>query len=63
MGRHVAVIRIRQHYPFWGPLAERFELIAFDFRNHGSNPPAASGKDGHTYAQMALDLDAQGIRD
>ena len=45
------------YYPFWGPLADRFELIAFDFRNHGRNPPAASGKDGHTYAQMTLDLE------
>jgi pimeloyl-ACP methyl ester carboxylesterase len=45
------------YYPFWGPLAERFELIVFDFRNHGCNPPAASGKDGHTYAQMTLDLE------
>lgn len=45
------------YYPFWGPLAGRFELIVFDARNHGWNPPAASGRDGHTYAQMALDLE------
>ena len=45
------------YYPFWGPLAERFELMVFDARNHGGNPPAASGRDGHTYAQMALDLE------
>ena len=45
------------YYPFWGPLAERFEVIAFDFRNHGPNPRATSGKDGHTYAQMTLDLE------
>lgn len=45
------------YYPFWGSLAERFELIVFDVRNHGWNPPAASGKDGHTYAQMTLDLE------
>ncbi|HEX5816062.1 MAG TPA: alpha/beta hydrolase [Methylomirabilota bacterium] len=45
------------YYPFWGPLGERFEVVAFDFRNHGQNPPAASGRDGHTYAQMTLDLD------
>jgi pimeloyl-ACP methyl ester carboxylesterase len=44
------------YYPFWGELRERFELIVFDARNHGRNPPAASGRDGHTYAQMALDL-------
>jgi pimeloyl-ACP methyl ester carboxylesterase len=45
------------YYPFWGELRERFELIVFDTRNHGQNPPAASGRDGHTYAQMALDLE------
>jgi pimeloyl-ACP methyl ester carboxylesterase len=45
------------YYPFWGPLTERFEIIAFDFRNHGQNPLAASGRDGHTYAQMTLDLE------
>ncbi len=44
------------YFPFWGPLAERFEVIAFDTRNHGANPRASSGRDGHTYAQMALDL-------
>jgi pimeloyl-ACP methyl ester carboxylesterase len=46
------------YYPFWGPLAERFEVIAFDVRNHGANPRASSGKDGHTYAQMTLDLES-----
>ena len=45
------------YYPFWGPLGDRFEVVAFDVRNHGQNPPAASGRDGHTYAQMALDLE------
>lgn len=45
------------YLPFWGPLLERFEIIAFDFRNHGQSPPAASGRDGHTYAQMTLDLE------
>jgi pimeloyl-ACP methyl ester carboxylesterase len=44
------------YYPFWGPLAAQFELVVFDARNHGWNPPAASGRDGHTYAQMTLDL-------
>jgi pimeloyl-ACP methyl ester carboxylesterase len=45
------------YLPFWGPLLERFEIIAFDVRNHGQSPPAASGRDGHTYAQMTLDLE------
>jgi pimeloyl-ACP methyl ester carboxylesterase len=45
------------YYPFWGPLADRFDVIAFDVRNHGRNPLATSGRDGHTYAQMTLDLE------
>jgi pimeloyl-ACP methyl ester carboxylesterase len=45
------------YYAFWGPLCERFDMAVFDFRNHGWNPPAESGFDGHTYAQMTLDLD------
>ena len=45
------------YYPFWGPLTDRFEVIAFDVRSHGANPRAASGNDGHTYAQMTLDLE------
>jgi pimeloyl-ACP methyl ester carboxylesterase len=45
------------YFPFWGPLAERFELIVFDVRNHGWNPLASSGRDGHIYAQMTLDLE------
>jgi pimeloyl-ACP methyl ester carboxylesterase len=45
------------YYPFWAPLADRFELVVFDARSHGRNPPADSGRDGHTYAQMALDLE------
>jgi pimeloyl-ACP methyl ester carboxylesterase len=45
------------YQPFWGPLCDRFEVVVFDFRNHGQNPRAASGRDGHTYAQMALDLE------
>lgn len=26
------------YLPFWGPLRDRYELIVFDFRNHGRNP-------------------------
>lgn len=41
---------------FWEPLAARFDLVLFDMRNHGRNPPA--GGDGHHYRQMARDLEA-----
>jgi pimeloyl-ACP methyl ester carboxylesterase len=45
------------YVPFWGPLLDEFEIIAFDTRNHGQSPLASSGRDGHTYAQMTLDLE------
>ena len=45
------------YYAFWGPLCDAYDMTIFDFRNHGRNPPAPSGRDGHTYAQMTLDLD------
>ena len=43
------------YLPFWGPLAERYDLVIFDFRNHGRNPP--SDPANHHYAQMARDLE------
>ncbi|MGE0743861.1 MAG: alpha/beta fold hydrolase [Rhodospirillales bacterium] len=39
---------------FWAPLGERFDLIAFDFRNHGRNAP--SDPANHHYGQFARDL-------
>lgn len=42
--------------PFWELLMEDFDLIVFDMRNHGQNPP--TGADGHHYAQMARDLES-----
>lgn len=43
------------YLPFWGPLADRFDLVTFDFRNHGRSP--ASNPDNHHYPQMARDLE------
>ena len=40
---------------FWGPLAERFDLVVFDMRNHGWN--ARSDPDNHHYAQMSRDVE------
>jgi pimeloyl-ACP methyl ester carboxylesterase len=31
-------LAIDGYLPFWGPLRDRYELIVFDFRNHGQNP-------------------------
>ena len=43
------------YYPFWSLLAERFDLIVFDVRNHGWNPPA--GDEGHNYPQFVRDIE------
>jgi pimeloyl-ACP methyl ester carboxylesterase len=43
------------YLPFWGPLQERFDLVLFDFRNHGQNDPV--GSDGHHYAGFVQDLE------
>jgi pimeloyl-ACP methyl ester carboxylesterase len=32
-------LAINAYSPFWLPLADGFELIVFDLRNHGENPP------------------------
>lgn len=49
------------YLPFWGPLQDRFELIIFDFRNHGQNP--RSPGDRHNYLQFTHDLESvyQGV--
>jgi len=39
---------------FWEPLLADFDVVLFDMRNHGQNPP--TGADGHHYQQMARDL-------
>jgi len=31
-------LAIDGYLPFWGPLRDRYEVIVFDFRNHGQNP-------------------------
>ena len=42
------------YVPFWEPLTTEFELIVFDFRNHGRN--AQSDPANHHYDQMARDV-------
>ena len=43
------------YLPFWSRLLDDFELLVFDFRNHGHNAPSDPAH--HTYAQMARDLE------
>ena len=43
------------YYPFWRLLLRDFDLVLFDFRNHGQNAPSDPAR--HLYVQMARDLD------
>ena len=49
-------LAIDGYFPFWGPLRERYEVIVFDFRNHGHNPLHTA--EGHTWSNFISDMDA-----
>jgi pimeloyl-ACP methyl ester carboxylesterase len=44
------------YFPFWRLLLDRFDVIVFDFRNHGWNHPVAHPPNHH-YIQFASDLE------
>jgi len=43
------------YYPYWQHLLPRFDLLVFDFRNHGQNVPVVPPH--HTYEQFSRDLE------
>lgn len=43
------------YYPYWRQFLPDFELVIFDFRNHGQNTPA--NPPNHTYEQLTRDLE------
>jgi pimeloyl-ACP methyl ester carboxylesterase len=46
---------INGYLPYWQHFLDRFDLIIFDFRNHGENVPVTPAN--HTYAQLSRDLE------
>lgn len=46
---------INGYLPFWQNFIADFDVILFDFRNHGENEPATPPN--HTYAQLSRDLE------
>jgi pimeloyl-ACP methyl ester carboxylesterase len=46
-------LAIDGYLPFWEPLRERYELILFDFRNHGQNP--THGLEQHEWPNFIRD--------
>jgi len=43
------------YYPYWRQLLSRFDVLVFDFRNHGQNVPVTPAN--HTYEQLTRDLE------
>ncbi len=43
------------YYPFWQRFLADYDVVTFDFRNHGLSD--RSSTESHTYAQLARDLD------
>ena len=43
------------YYPFWRLFLREFDVILYDERSHGRNPPHLAS--GHTQAQMAQDME------
>jgi pimeloyl-ACP methyl ester carboxylesterase len=48
-------LAIDGYFPFWGRLCEQYELILFDFRNHGQNP--LHSFEHHNWPQFIHDLE------
>ncbi len=43
------------YYPYWRHFLAQFDLLVFDFRNHGQNEPVVPSR--HTYEQLTRDLE------
>ncbi len=43
------------YFPYWRHFLDAFDLVIFDFRNHGQNVPVTPAN--HTYAQLVRDLE------
>jgi pimeloyl-ACP methyl ester carboxylesterase len=43
------------YYPYWRQLLPKFDVLVYDFRNHGRNIPVTPSN--HNYAQLARDLE------
>ena len=48
-------LAIDGYVPFWGPLRDRYEVVVFDFRNHGQNPLHRA--DAHRWSRFILDME------
>ena len=51
-------LAIDLYYPFWSLFLDDFDVVVFDLRNHGENPPGAIAR--HTVPTFCRDLEAVG---
>ncbi len=51
-------LAIDLYYPYWSLLLEQFDLLLFDLRGHGRNPPGPMA--GHTIPAFSRDLETIG---
>ncbi len=51
-------LAIDLYYPFWSLFLDDFDVVVFDLRNHGENPPGAIAR--HTIPTFCRDLEAVG---
>jgi pimeloyl-ACP methyl ester carboxylesterase len=51
------------YYPYWRHLLAQFDVLIYDFRNHGQNTPVTPSN--HNYEQLARDLErvVQAVRE
>lgn len=56
-------LAVNAYAPFWLPLAERYDLVLFDMRNHGENP--LHDESGHRWENFYSDIEetALGIKE
>jgi pimeloyl-ACP methyl ester carboxylesterase len=54
---------VNAYYPYWRHLLSKFDVVAFDFRNHGLNAPVEPSN--HNYSQLSRDLErvVQGVKE
>jgi pimeloyl-ACP methyl ester carboxylesterase len=48
-------LAIDGYAPFWAPLRDRYEVVLFDFRNHGRNP--LHTREAHTWQNFIIDME------
>ena len=46
---HANGLSADSYYPFWSLLSDRFDLVLYDFRNHGWNPGRGSPHAQHSH--------------